>query len=420
MTPYLYYLFQFSRYFKIYWTLIFLLFALPGLAKERAIEQTERYHVVNVDHLNMRVGPGRKHRIVKVLSRGMYLSVTHTSKRGWALVRDWDGATGWVAKKYIRQVRQKAFQVSLNEDAKFDASALEIAIQRFIQDLKHKGRMFAEDNLSLIIKDLHSGKLVASINPTAQVKAASLIKVPILQAYMIQRYGKKIGHTKKNQRDLVRMIRFSNNHSTNRILKLLGGPWKVRKILQKTGLYRHLKLVEYIPKGGRTYLNKISADDLNRLFNQLWNRQILGPEFSAALNAKAADQMLYLLGLSSRRGVRDRLKDGTCFAADRTAKIWDKTGFVRGLNADVGIIEIKTPKGRRPYSIISIIDRQNYNSIRGSGNSWARRQSKFHRMISEMSYAYFKNKYGAPTQCGKKRLFSYTDEDSKALLADSI
>ncbi|MBF0279654.1 MAG: serine hydrolase [SAR324 cluster bacterium] len=382
------------------------------------MEDKTQYRIVNVEHLNMRVGPGRKHRIVKVLSRGMYLSLTHSARRGWALVKDWDGTTGWVAKKYTRQVQDKGYRVSLSKGAKFDASALEVGIQRFIQDLKRKGRMFTEDNLSLIIKDLHSDKLVASINPTAQVKAASLIKVPILQAYMIQRYRKKIVHSKSNQKHLVRMIRYSNNRSTNRILKLLGGPWKVKKILQNTGLYSHLKLVEYIPQGGRTYLNKISAEDLNRLFIRLWDRQILGQGFSSELNEKASDQMLYLLGLSSRRGVKDRLKDGTCFASDRTAKIWDKTGFVRGLNADVGIIEINTPKGRRPYSIISIIDRPNYHSIRGSGNSWARRQSKFHRMISEMSYAYFKNKYGAPTKCGKKRLNSYTN--SKSLVADSI
>ncbi len=417
MEQFLSHLPQFSLHNKVCWALFLILFSLPALAKEKAVKEGKRYHAVNVDHLNMRVGPGRKHRIVKVLSRGMYLSLTHTARRGWALVKDWDGTTGWVAKKYIREVQEKTFRVSLKKGAKFDASALEIGIQHFIQDVKRKGRMFTEDNLSLIIKDLHTGKLVASINPTAQVKAASLIKVPILQAYMIQRYRKKITHTKKNQRDLGRMIRFSNNHSTNRILKLMGGPWKVRKILQQTGLYRHLKLVEYIPKGGRTYLNKISAEDLNRLFIRLWDRQILGPKFSPELNAKASDQMLYFLGLSSRRGVKDRLKDGTCFASDRTAKIWDKTGFVRGLNADVGIIEIKTPEGRRPYSIISIIDRPNYRSIRGNGRTWARRQSQFHRMISEMSYAYFKNKYGSPTKCGKKRLFSYTNVKT---LADSI
>lgn len=405
---------QYSFYFsKISQCLIicwlFSLLAAPfGLAKQTVYEAEKQYYTVNVYRLNMRVGPGTQHRVVKVLPRGTYLSLTHTAKRRWALVKDGDGITGWVSKKYIRRVQQKSFQISLEAGIEdFDSSTLDIAIQRFIRDAKRKGQMFAQDNLSLIIKDLHTGKLVAAINPTIQVKAASLIKVPILHAYMIQRYRKKITHTKNNQRYLVQMIRFSSNSNTNRILKLLGGPWKVKRILGNTGLYRHLKLVEYIPKGGRTYLNKISAEDLNRLFHRLWNRQVLGPKFSSETNLKASNEMLYLLGLSSRRGVRDRLKDGTCFASDRSAKIWDKTGFVRGLNADVGIIEIKTPKGRRPYSIISIIDRPNYNTIRGSGKSWAKRQSRLHRRISEMSYAYFKNKYGAPTNCGKKRLFSY-------------
>ena len=356
----------------------------------------------------MRVGPAKNYQVIKVLSRGTQLDLRHVIKRGWALVKDPDGTIGWVVKKFIRKIQQVPFQqLQIHEEENVDSSALETAIEQFIVDAKRKGQMYAEDNLSLIIKDLHSEKLVASINPTAQVKAASLIKVPILQAYMIHRYRGIIVHSQKKQLNLIRMIRFSDNPSTNRILKLLGGPWGVRKILEETGLYRHLKLVEYIPKGGKTYLNKISAEDLNRLFIRLWNHQVLGAEFSEKLNEKASDEMLHLLGLPSRNGVKDRLKDGTCFARDNDARIWDKTGFVRGLNANVGIIEIKTPEGRRPYSIISIIDRPNYRSIKGNGHTWARQQSQLHRRISEMSYAYFKNKYGASTTCGTKRLSSY-------------
>ncbi len=399
-------------FYKILYYIIILVFLLtlhgrPVIAGQTS-KKDNQYLVVNTNALNMRVGPGTKYSIVKVLTRGTYLGLTHTAKRGWVLVKDSDGTTGWVSKKYTRKVGKNKFQITWNKGSQgIDASALEVAIERFIRDSKRRGVMFNQDNLSLIIKDLYTGKLVASINPKAEVKAASLIKVPILQAYMIQRYRNKIQHSKRNQKDLIRMIRYSNNQSTNRILKLLGGPWKVKKILQRTGLYQHLKLVEYIPRSGRTYLNKISAEDLDRLFLRLWDRQILGPGYSVALNEKASEQMLYLLGLSSRRGVKDRLKDGTCFANDRSAKIWNKTGFVRGLNGDVGIIEINTPKGRRPYTIISIIDRPNYRSIRGNGNWWARRQSRLHRKISEMSYAYFKSKYGARTQCGRKRLMTY-------------
>ncbi|MBF0287941.1 MAG: serine hydrolase [SAR324 cluster bacterium] len=393
-------------------TLAFLLIVSgkPLIAEERS-KNDNQYLAVNTHALNMRVGPGTKYSRVKVLRRGTYLGLTHTTRRGWVLVQDSDGTTGWVFKKYTRKAGKNKFQITWDQASQgIDASELESAIERFIDDSKRRGIMYNQDKLSLIIKDLYTGKLVASINPKAEVKAASLIKVPILQAYMIQRYRKKIRHTKRNQRDLIRMIRYSNNRSTNRILKLLGGPWRVRKILQSTGLYQHLKLVEYIPRSGRTYLNKISAEDLDRLFIRLWDRQILGHRFSRALNEKASRQMLYLLGLSSRRGVKDRLKDGTCFANDRSAKIWNKTGFVRGLNGDVGIIEIKTPKGRRPYTIISIIDRPNYRSIRGNGNWWAKRQSRLHRKISEMSYAYFKRKYGARTKCGRKRLMNYISD----------
>ncbi len=381
---------------------------------------TAPYAVVKVKNLNMRGGPGTHHRVIKVLSEGMHLKLTSTRRKGWTKVRYLDGTTGWVSRKYIRKVYHKGRQTPSSPAWKEgDISPLENAVERFIKDKKKRKQMARIDYLSLIVQDLQTGEYLAEINPSKQVKAASLIKVPILQAYMIQRYRKKIKHTKRNQKDLRLMIRFSSNRSTNRILKILGGPRKVAKILKKTGQYENLKLVEYIPKGGKTYLNKISAEDLNRLFVKMWNRQVLGPSFSKVSNRKASEQMLYLLGLSSRRGVRDRLKDGTCFANDRQAKVWDKTGFVRGLNGDVGIIEVSTPQGRKAYSIISIISRYDYNSIRGSGNRWAGKQSKLHRKISEMSYAYFKMKYGKKVSCGRDRLFQHGGSSLLELVADA-
>lgn len=400
-------------HFRLAWSIIiawtFVLF-ITNLTRA-STQKTDtgiQYHIVIAESLNMRVGPDKKHQVIKILSRGTRLDLRHVTKKSWALVKDPESNIGWVLKKYIRKIQPMSLQQSQNhEKENVDNSALETAIKQFIVDVKRKGQMYAEDNLSLIIKDLHSDKLVVSINPNAQVKAASLIKVPILHAYMIHRFRGKIVHSQKKQWNLIRMIRLSDNPSTNQILRLLGGPWGAIKILENMSLYQHLKLVEYIPRGGKTYLNKISAEDLNRLFILLWDRQVLGTDFSAKLNEQASDEMLYILGLPSRKGVNDRLKDGTCFARDHDVKIWDKTGFVRGLNADVGIIEINTPEGRRPYSIISIIDRPNYRSIRGSGLSWAKKQSRLHRRISEMSYAYFKNKYGDSTTCGTKQLTSY-------------
>lgn len=403
---------QINYYFRKNFLLVTILlvfgFYLPKSALGNTSKSKKQYLEVTADRLNMRVGAGTRHGIIKVLRKGMYLSLTHTTKRGWILVQDWDGTRGWVFKKYTKKIQEKSLDIALKstEDG-VDSSKLEKAIQGYIRDLKKKGWMYRADNLSLVIEDFHTGEVVASVNPTAQVKAASLIKVPILHAYMLQKYRKKIKHTKSNQRHLVRMIRYSDNKSTNRILRILGGPWAVRRILQKTGVYRHVKLVEYIPADGRTYLNKISAEDLNRLFSRLWDREILGKTFDSKSNKKASEQMLYILGLSSSSRARDRLKDGTCFASDRSAKIWDKTGYVRGLNGDVGIIEIDTKQGRRSYSVISIIDRPNYKTIRGNSDRWARKQSRLHRRISEMTYAFFKERYGSKTQCGRQRLLRY-------------
>ena len=398
---------------KLFYLLSFLIFettfsfSIPQTAAARQ-NQPVNYSVVKTNYLNMRVGPGSKYPVIKVLSRGMHLKLTNTSRKGWALVKYLDGTTGWVDPRYIKSSRTNPFHSPESFLGNNEPSPeLEKAIRRFVNISKSKGSMFRRDNLSLVVEDLHTGQRVVSINPEFEVKAASLIKVPILQAYMIQRFAGKIRHTKKKQRDLVRMIRFSSNRSTNKIMRLLGGPKKVEALLKKTGMYSHVRIVEYIPKGGKTYRNKISAEDLNNLFRKIWKHEALGANFSKSKNISASKKMLYYLGLPSTRRVRDRLKDGTCFARDRSVRIWDKTGFVRGLNGDVGVIEIRTPKGRRAYSIISIIDRPDYKTIRGSGNAWASRQSKIHRRISEMSYAFFKSKYGSNTRCGQNRLTLY-------------
>lgn len=398
-----------NNFFSLFLISLLIWTGTPESVWGKSNKTKNQYLEVTAGRLNMRTGAGTRHSVIKVLKRGMHLSLTHTAKRGWILVQDWDGTRGWISRKYTRKIDEKDFDISLSANgSNLDASQLGKAIKAYVRDLKRKGSMYRADNLSLIVKDLHTGQLVAAINPTVQVKAASLIKVPILQAYMIQRYRKKLTHTRRNRRDLERMIQLSDNNATNRILRLLGGPWAARRILQETGIYRHLKLVEYIPAGGRTYLNKTSAQDLDRLFDRLWNQEILGPKFTAKQNKEASKKMLFYLGLSSSSKARDRLKDGTCFASDRSTKIWDKTGYVRGLNGDVGIIEIKTPQGRRPYSVISIIDRPNYKSIRGNSDRWARKQSRHHRRFSEMTYAFFKDKYGAKTQCGVKRLKRYS------------
>jgi beta-lactamase class A len=216
------------------------------------------------------------------------------------------------------------------------------------------------------------------------------------------------------------MIRYSSNASTNVILKRLGGPNKVQRLLRETNMYRELRLVEYIPADGRTYRNKLSMADLSSLFHRLWIGRVLGPGFSDLENEQASAQMLHLLSLSGRSDNKDRLKDGTCFAGNQTVRIWDKTGFVKGLNGNAGIIEIDSPHGRRAYSIVAAIERPNYRTIRGNASRWSAKVAYHLRRISELAYAFFTSRYDAFSDCGHDRLVQYATralEQSTALKA---
>ena len=97
------------------------------------------------------------------------------------------------------------------------------------------------------------------------------------------------------------------NSCTNVILRRLGGPNKVQRLLRETNMYRELRLVEYIPPDGRTYRNKLSMGDLSSLFQRLWIGRVLGPGFSDLENEQASSQMLHLLSLSGRSDKKDRL-----------------------------------------------------------------------------------------------------------------
>ena len=179
---------------------------------------------------------------------------------------------------------------------------------------------------------------------------------------MLQRYGGEIIHTVKNQEHLMNMIRYSSNKSSNLILGLLGGPARVQDILEKTSVYRKLRLAENFPEDGRTYRNKVTASDMNNVLVRLWFHRGLGKAFSRETNRQASDQMLYLLSLPGYKWVLDRIKDSTCFSSSKVVRIWDKTGFVKGVNGSAGIVEIDTPHGRRAYTIVHIMARTNFRS----------------------------------------------------------
>jgi len=203
------------------------------------------------------------------------------------------------------------------------------------------------------------------------------------------------------------MIRYSSNPSTNSIIHLLGGTEKIQNVLNDTKVYKDLSLNQNFPVDGRAYLNKISVLDLNQIFVNIWFKAILNSKNNLHINRKISEEMLLLLGLPGHTWLKDRIKAGTCFSSDKTVNIWDKTGFVKGANGNAGIVEIETPYGKKAYSIVLFIERNNYESIKGDAKKWFFKSSFHMRRISEMTYAFFSNRYERYFNCGYSNLIRY-------------
>ncbi|MEC9383052.1 MAG: hypothetical protein VYD06_01255, partial [SAR324 cluster bacterium] len=97
----------------------------------------------------------------------------------------------------------------------------------------------------------------------------------------------------------------------------------------------------------------------------------------------------------------------TCFSSNKSVKIWDKTGFVKGVNGNAGIVEIDTPHGRRAYSLVMFMEREDYQTIEGSALRWSERVSLHMREISEITFAFISNRYESYNECGRSQLIRY-------------
>ena len=140
----------------------------------------------------------------------------------------------------------------------------------------------------------------------------------------------------------------------------------------------------------------------------MWIQRVLGKKYSIEQNRLVSIEMLDLLKLPGYSWIKDRIKAGTCYSTNKTVTLWDKTGFVKGSNGNAGIVEINTPFGRKAYSIVIFIERQDFHSITVNVKSWFEKTSMHMRRISEMTYAYFSKQYHNFNECGLPLLMRHT------------
>ena len=248
--------------------------------------------------------------------------------------------------------------------------SLEFAVESYIKQLRQQGKLSDDERTAWSVYDFTTGEKLVTINEDVRLQAASLIKPFIAAAFFLKVKNGDFIYGPRSRRHMQRMIQYSDNRSTNWVMRQVGGPAAVQRILaaKYPAIFRDTEIVEYIPAGGKTYRNKASAHDYSRFLNALWNDEIPG--------AKEIRRLMALPG-SNRilTGVGD-IPEGT--------EIYNKTGSTAQLCGDMGILVVEGPDGKSyPYTIVGVIEKahkaRNYTS-------WIRSRGEIIRGVSNIVY----------------------------------
>ncbi|MBI3299673.1 MAG: serine hydrolase [Elusimicrobia bacterium] len=256
--------------------------------------------------------------------------------------------------------------------------ALEALVEMRVKELRRRGRIAADERTAWTVYDFTTGEQLVSINEDLKLQAASLIKPFVVLAYFEEvRAGRRV-YDAAMARRMERMIQRSDNPATNAVMRNLGGPPAVARILRRNygQLFGDLELVEYIPAGGRTYKNRASARDYSRYLLSLWKGTL-----------PYSKEIKRLMALPKR----DRLHTGARDVPDDVG-IHSKTGSTRHLCGDMGVLRAKAADGREyPYALVGIIEKRApaRNYMR-----WLHARGDVIREISSMVYRRIGERHG--------------------------
>jgi beta-lactamase class A len=247
---------------------------------------------------------------------------------------------------------------------------LEAAVMDYLNRLRQEGKLAPDERTGWSVYDFTTGEKLVTINEDEQFQTASLVKPFIAAAFFHKVERGELTYNKESRRHLQRMIQHSNNASTNWVMRRVGGPQAVERILnqQYPEIFQEVQLVEYIPAGGKTYRNKASVHDYSRFLYALWKEEIAGAPEIKRLMALPGHDRIYT-------GVRGVPKD---------TKVYNKTGSTARLCGDMGILNVKGADGKwYPYTLVGIIEK---GKSAPDYTSWIRSRGDIIRNISSIVY----------------------------------
>ncbi|MDP3727861.1 MAG: serine hydrolase [bacterium] len=278
---------------------------------------------------------------------------------------------------------------------------LEGDITAYINNLRSRNLARARgiEDYSLFAKDLRSGEVFLDINTNVPRLAASTNKMYVLLAAEHEVDAGRLAYTDQLEKNLVGMIRSSNNSSTDWVIDQVGGAEKVNAIVQDYGFEDTVvEKINQAVTGGRTLGNKTSAEDLAELLEKLYHGDL-----------PRSDDMRRILSLKAS-GHADRIFDRTCIPGDPKflttnggyiESVENKTGFIWGANTDAGLVtshfynRAKDETSTVPYVVAFLIEDENAkpDGFRGDANAWGRAKSETMRSISEATFWALEKRY---------------------------
>jgi beta-lactamase class A len=252
-------------------------------------------------------------------------------------------------------------------------TSYERSIEDYIDKLRRNGKIANDESTGWMVYDLEKDTPIININADQEFQAASMIKPFVALAFFHEVKQGKFPYGSKGKANMIAMIQRSNNSATNWVMKQVGGPARCEEILKKHygQIFKKTEIKEYIPAGGRTYLNSAPPSDYVRFLRALWNKELP--------YGKEIRRLMALPG-------RDRLYHGTTIP--KGTLVYNKTGSTAHLCGDMGILVPKTKNGGSyPYALVGIIERRSRASDYGQ---WMKSRSNVIREVSTLIYEQLK------------------------------
>lgn len=265
------------------------------------------------------------------------------------------------------------------------AAHLQREVNRYVRGLRRAGLVAHDERTAWSVYDFTAGTKLVAINEDRALQGASMIKPFIAQAYFYRHREnrRRYPYDARIKRLMTKMIRYSSNSATNELIDRISRksarqkPKDVELLLKRNGrgIFRQTRIVEYIPKNGRSYRNRASAHDYSRFLYALWTNRL-----------PSAEELRRFMRLPNK----DRIVTQTGDIPPQT-QVYDKTGSTARLCGNMGIVAaLGRDNGIYPYTFIGIIEKsrraKNYPQ-------WIKRRGDVIRAVSSLVYRDMKTRH---------------------------